>query len=99
MYNFPSREKTIDIPEKISTEYREFGTLLLDDDDGAKVCNIVKEFRDNAKEINAEILRQWIQGKGKQPVTWRTLIEVLHCVGLITLAEDIRTGCQGPKHT
>jgi len=30
-------------------------------------------------------------GRGKQPVTWTTLIEVLHHIELFNLAGDIRT--------
>ena len=36
-----------------------------------------------------EVLRQWINGRGKQPVIWKTLIEVLHDIELSTLAREI----------
>ena len=36
-----------------------------------------------------EILRQWINGRGKHPVTWETLTEVLHDIELNTLAGEI----------
>ena len=36
-----------------------------------------------------ELLRQWINGRGKQPVTWKTLTEVLHDIELSTLAREI----------
>ena len=47
------------------------------------------QFQNDPERINEEILRQWLSGKGKQPVTWATLIEVLHDIGLSTLAKDI----------
>ena len=36
-----------------------------------------------------EILEEWIAGRGKQPVIWKTLIEVLHDIELSTLAREI----------
>ena len=42
-----------------------------------------------AEEINKEILEQWITGRGKQPVTWKTLTEVLRDIELSTLAGEI----------
>ena len=42
-----------------------------------------------AEEINKEILEQWIAGRGKHPVTWKTLTEVLHDIELNMLAEEI----------
>ena len=36
-----------------------------------------------------EILEEWIAGRGKRPVTWSTLIEVLHDIELSTLAREI----------
>ena len=36
-----------------------------------------------------EILEEWIAGRGKCPVTWNTLIEVLHDIELSTLAREI----------
>ena len=43
----------------------------------------------DAEEINKEILREWLTGRGKQPVTWATLVEVLRDIKLTTLASDI----------
>jgi len=50
---------------------------LLDDSTGSRVNSLVHEHRSDAERINSEILQQWIAGKGKHPVTWKTLVEVL----------------------
>ena len=68
-----------------------FGILLLDDKTAAEVTAIVKEHHQNAADINLEILRLWIGGKGK-PLSWNTLINVLKDIGLGTLASDIQDG-------
>ena len=43
----------------------------------------------NAEQINMEVLRQWLTGKAKHPITWKTLTEVLHAIELKTLAREI----------
>ena len=43
----------------------------------------------DAEQINMEVLKQWITGKGKHPVTWKTLTQVLHDIEHGTLAREI----------
>ena len=43
----------------------------------------------DAEQINIEILQEWLTEKGKQPVNWATLVEVLHDIELSTLADEI----------
>ena len=43
----------------------------------------------DAERINTEILQDWLAGKGKQPVTWATLVGVLRDIELSTLAGQI----------
>ena len=43
----------------------------------------------DAERINMEILEEWLVGRGKQPVTWATLVEVLRDIELSILADDI----------
>ena len=67
----------------------EFGILLLKDATGARVDAIALQCLNNARKINLEILKEWIDGQGAKPVEWPTLIEVLKDIGLIVLAGDI----------
>lgn len=67
----------MNIIKRIGTNYKAFGTQLLNDENYATTGAIAKEFQNNAFEINFEVLVQWIQGKGRHPVTWKTLVEVL----------------------
>ena len=57
---------------------------------GARVDAIEKKYHEVAKDINLEILSKWVNGSGKKPVTWKTLIDVLLEIGLTTLADDIK---------
>ena len=40
--------------------------------------------------------KEWIVGRGKHPVTWKTLIEVLYDIELKTLAKEIETAKISP---
>ena len=70
------------------------GTLLLNDDNYAITSSIAAQFHYNTFEINFEVLTRWIQGKGKDPVTWETLVDVLKCIMLSGLAREISDSLQ-----
>ena len=63
-----------------------FGLFLLDND---RIHAIAYKYMDDAEQINREVLRQWIADRGKHPVTWETLTEVLRDIELVTLAREI----------
>ena len=86
---FPGKQQTINIPQEIGSNYYQFGLHLLDDPNGTRVHNLELEYRQNAERINTEILREWVTGRGKKPVTWETLTEVLHDIQLSALASEI----------
>ena len=65
------------------------GPLLLNDTSGAITTAIARQFLNNAFDINFEILTRWIQGAGRAPVTWNTLVEVLKSIALAELAREI----------
>ena len=65
------------VSQEISTNWYDVGVLLLEDKTGARIKSIEETCRGNPKRINDEVLQQWIEGNGKMPVTWRTLVEVL----------------------
>ena len=43
----------------------------------------------DADKTNTEILQAWLTGRGKQPLSWATLVEVLRDIELSSLADDI----------
>ena len=86
---FQGKERIINFSKEIGTSYLTFGKLLLGDDTGALVDSIAHKHSHNLERINTEIFEQWITGKGKHPVTWRTLTQVLRDVGLTVLAGEI----------
>ena len=90
LQHFPLKDGYINIAEEIANEYNDFGILILDDKRGSKVAAIAKTKHGDTVAITDEILRQWIQGKGRMPVTWLTLIKCLRDTGLNVLADDIK---------
>ena len=91
LLKFPIKDggSHINIIEKVGTKYNEFGVLLLEDEMGSKVDTIESHYREDPERINHEIFRRWLRGEGKQPVTWKILIEVLHDSRLSYIAKEI----------
>ena len=82
-------DEGLNIIDQIGTTYRMLGTMLLNDDTGAITDAIEQRFNQKAPDINYEILRRWLQGGGKSPVTWMTLVKVLRQIQLKELARKI----------
>ena len=95
LFRCAGQKEIHNIPEEIGTDYGRFGTHLLNDKSGTKINAIEWRYQRHAEEINREILRQWLDGKGRKPVKWATLITVLKETSKLTLAEDIEYGLMG----
>ena len=78
----------INIPVEIGTKYLQFGTILLNEEN-TRVKIMAFELSNNAEQTNKEILKKWLTGRGKQPVTWATLVNVLRYIELSSLADNI----------
>ena len=89
LQHFPVKNGHIDIAREIGPDYEKFGTLLLEDKNGVEVKNIKLYKRDHPVHITVEILHEWLQGKGRMPVTWQTLVECLRDIDLNVLADKI----------
>ena len=74
--------RRINIPQEIGVKYYQFGLLLLENGTDHK-------YRVDTERINIEVLDEWVAGRGKHPVTWQTLTQVLCDIELCTLAADI----------
>ena len=79
-----------DIVAEIQNNHEHFGTLLLEDTNGNVVKGIEKANNNgDPVDITVEILRQWLQGSGRLPVTWQTLIKCLRGAKLNVAADYI----------
>ena len=87
---------TINVMSRVGTKYDQLGYILLNDEDGSTVDQIIDYHHHSPERIASEILKKWIRGKGKQPVTWKTLTDTLRAVGLTELATCIETSLTSP---
>ena len=81
---------------EVGPNYEKFGTLLLEDKKGNKVDSIAKSKHYISVDITVEILKQWLQGKGRKPVTWQTLVKCLQDTNLNAVADDMQRSL--PEH-
>ena len=81
--------RVVNIPVEIATKYIQFGAFLLIDITGSRIEIMAHKHHYDAERINIEILKEWLTGRGKQPVNWATLVEVLRDIELSTLAGDV----------
>ena len=89
LLKFSGQHRTFSIPREIGSRSILFGTLLLEDETGASVLSMETKHRGDAEKLNFEILQEWLTGRAKQPVTWKTLTNTLRDAGLTVLASDI----------
>ena len=84
----------INILTQIGVRYNVFGIFLLNDN--GSITDALKEscMRDS-HAINLEISKQWLQGKGKWPITWVTFLSVLKEMDMKALAFDIMSSLLG----
>ena len=75
--------------ERIGIKYSEFGILLLQDADGSRVSALELTWQRDSNRISRDIVKAWLQGEGKHPVTYATLLGCLRDAGLNSLATDI----------
>ena len=79
-----------DIVLEIQNDYEKFGIQLLQDDKGNIVAGIEKMKHGDPGDITVQILQQWLQGKGRKPVTWQTLVECLEDTNMHVAADYIK---------
>ena len=90
LYSFSTTSgATVDIREKVGSKFEALGLDLLEDDDGSLVDQIRISCHHVPADIVADIFKRWLRGRGKQPVTWRTLTQCLSSIGLSALASSI----------
>ena len=53
---------SINIMQRVGTQYTDLGIILLEDEDGSIVDQITSQYQLNAVNITREILKQWIRG-------------------------------------
>ena len=77
------------IIETIATNWKDLEYLLDFDRTGRTVHRIAREHQLRPIDCCTEMLREWLQGRGRQPATWATLIDLLKDADINDLAESL----------
>ena len=99
LQHFPTKDGFEDIVAEIQSDYKSFGIRLLEDSNGVRIKGIEISSRDDTVAITVEILREWLKGRGRTPVTWQTFVKCLRESDLNVLANDIEAGLGGSKYS
>jgi hypothetical protein len=76
--------RVVNIPQEVGGSYQRLGHYLLGDH-----TEITANPQRDATGINQEILKYWVQGGGKRPVLWETLLGALRAADLTDLATTV----------
>lgn len=79
--------KKLKIISALASQWKKFGIHLNFDETGYTLRNIKKEC---SEECCIEMMEMWLEGKGRQPVTWATLIELLEDAEHKSIAEQLK---------
>ena len=85
------KQKTLNIIQRTSTHYANLSMFLLNGDNCDIVDSLKEKYRGDPEEIVTAVYKKWINGAGRQPVTWQTLVDVLRDIKLNSLAEEMET--------
>ena len=89
LHDFPTESGVIKIIQRIGAKNHIFGIHLLNDGTGDVTGNIEADHHGNQIRITEAILKKWLEGTGKTPQSWTTLITVLRGIELNVLAKEI----------
>ena len=97
LQRFPnlSGDDCIKIIARIGIKHRELGISILKDDNGALNDAIEARYRPDHNRITEAILQKWLDGIGRTPQSWATLITVLREIELKVLAQEIEDNLHG----
>ena len=89
LLNFKCGDANINIPQEIGHNYHMFGALLLVDNTMTHIQELEHLCQKNGEQISIHILNEWLEGKGKKPTTWATLVKVIKDIGMGEVAKKL----------
>ena len=91
LQRFPTKSEDVTkVIERIGISNHDLGIRLLNDNYGTITAEIEAQYKHDPPSRTTEgILQKWLQGTGRTPQTWDTLIIVLREIELNTLAQEI----------
>ena len=77
------------IIKTIAKDWKDFGYLLNFDETGRTIDCIAKENQLRPIDCCTHMMREWLEGRGRQPATWATLIDLLKDAEINDLAQQL----------
>ena len=79
----------MEIIATVAAHWQDFGYLLDFDETGRTIDRIAREHQLRPIDCCAAMLREWLEGRGRQPATWATLIDLLKDADINDLAQQL----------
>ena len=79
----------MEIIATVAAHWQDFGYLLDFDGTGRTIDRIAREHQLRPIDCCAAMLREWLEGRGRQPATWATLIDLLKDADINDLAQQL----------
>ena len=79
----------IEIVNSVASSWKHIGALM-DFDEAGDRLDLTQEMFGDPVACCKDVFQHWLRGNGKQPATWRTLIELLEDIHYRDLAKKVR---------
>ena len=79
--------KTVKVIEQVAARWESVATRL--HFEGCNIQQIRRDNRDSCTDACRTVFIEWLDGKGRKPITWKTLIEVLREANFSEIASGL----------
>ena len=79
----------------IAAKWEKFGILLDFDETGRILDRIAKDHPSDAERCCTQMMKEWLEGRGRQPATWATLIDLLKDADINDLTQQLEMMVEG----
>ena len=93
LLHFQAGDCHINIPQEVGIKCHNLGAQLLLESFGY-IRSLERELHENAERINCQIFQEWLDGKGRKPTSWGTLVRVLNDIEMGELASKIEASLE-----
>ena len=81
----------MDIITAIAQDWKNFGIYFDFDETGRTLNRIAKDYHYHSIDCCTQMMTEWLEGSGRQPATWATLIDLLKDAEMNDLAQQLVT--------
>ena len=79
--------RTVRVIKEVATTWEEVGLSL--HFEASDISRIERDNHQQSVQASRVVFSEWLEGRGRQPTTWGTLIKALKEAGLQTVANDL----------